>query len=124
MARVTDLVSMGIDAEPHAPLPDGVLPHIASDAEQEHLATLSSVSPHRHWDRILFSAKESLYKAWFPLTRRWLDFLDAEVILEPTGHFAASPLVPAPSTFRPSTTGRWQVAHAFITTALSVPAES
>ena len=34
------------------------------------LATVPGVS----WDRLLFSAKESVYKAWFPLTSRWLNF--------------------------------------------------
>jgi len=28
--------------------------------------------PGPSWDRLLFSAKESVYKAWFPLTGRWL----------------------------------------------------
>ncbi|WP_442811678.1 4'-phosphopantetheinyl transferase family protein [Streptomyces sp. NBC_01288] len=63
VAGVTDLMSMGIDAEPHAPLPQGVLPHIASHTERRHFATLSSISTHCHWGRLLFCAKESLYKA-------------------------------------------------------------
>ena len=36
-------------------------------------------SPTCAWDKILFSAKESVYKAWFPLTGRWLGFEDAEL---------------------------------------------
>ena len=32
-----------------------------------------------HWDRILFCAKEATYKAWFPVTRRWLGFEDAHI---------------------------------------------
>ena len=31
------------------------------------------------WDRLLFSAKESVYKAWFPLARRWLGFEEADI---------------------------------------------
>jgi 4'-phosphopantetheinyl transferase EntD len=26
-----------------------------------------------NWDRLLFSAKEAVYKAWFPLVGEWLD---------------------------------------------------
>jgi 4'-phosphopantetheinyl transferase EntD len=33
--------------------------------ERELLATLPGPV---HWDRLLFSAKESVYKAWYPLT--------------------------------------------------------
>lgn len=31
------------------------------------------------WDRVLFSAKESIFKAWFPLSGRWLDYQDCEL---------------------------------------------
>ena len=33
------------------------------------------------WDRLLFSAKESVYKAWFPLAGRWLGFADADITI-------------------------------------------
>ena len=33
-----------------------------------------------HWDRILFCAKEATYKAWFPVTKRWLGFEDAHIV--------------------------------------------
>ncbi|MFB9262216.1 4'-phosphopantetheinyl transferase superfamily protein [Bradyrhizobium erythrophlei] len=50
-------------------------------------AATGSVGVHRvtgaprnvHWDRLLFSAKESIFKAWFPLTGAWLGFEDAMV---------------------------------------------
>jgi 4'-phosphopantetheinyl transferase EntD len=88
------LRTVGVDAEPHAPLPTGVLAKVTSPAEREHLAALP---PGRHWDRILFCAKETVYKAWYPLTRRWLGFDDATVAFDPaTATFAATILVPAP----------------------------
>ena len=31
------------------------------------------------WDRVLFGAKKSVYKAWFALTHRWLDFTQGAV---------------------------------------------
>jgi 4'-phosphopantetheinyl transferase EntD len=34
------------------------------------------------WPTLFFSAKESVYKAWFPLKKRWLDFTDAEVCFD------------------------------------------
>ena len=36
-----------------------------------------------NWDRLLFSAKEAVYKAWFPLVGEWLDHQQAEIILNP-----------------------------------------
>jgi 4'-phosphopantetheinyl transferase EntD len=74
--------AIGIDAEPDAPLPDGVLDLIATPAEQDHLAAiLGPDGP--NWDRLLFSAKEAVYKAWFPLVGEWLDHQQAEIRFHP-----------------------------------------
>lgn len=74
--------SLGIDAEPHDALPDGVLDATSIPAERSVLATRSA---DLHWDRLLFCAKEATYKAWFPLTGRWLGFEDAHITFEQTG---------------------------------------
>lgn len=63
---------------------------------------------------------------WFPLTRRWLDFGQADVVVEPIARiFTAHLLVPGPmlggrqlSRF----TGRWLVSHGLVLTTISVPA--
>ena len=34
------------------------------------------------WDRLLFSAKEAVYKAWYPLAERWLGFEDALIAID------------------------------------------
>lgn len=121
VARTGDVAALGVDAEPDKPLPDGVLDMIASDRERAHLARLSAADPGVCWERLLFSAKESVYKAWFPLTRRWLDFTEAEVTFDRTRHvFTASLLVPAPlSEMR----GRWMSAHGLLTTAVVLSGE-
>jgi 4'-phosphopantetheinyl transferase EntD len=36
-----------------------------------------------NWDRLLFSAKEAVYKAWFPLVGEWLDHQEAEIRFHP-----------------------------------------
>ena len=71
--------SVGIDAEPHDVLPKGVLDAISLPGERQEISALASARPHLHWDRILFCAKEATYKAWFPVTRRWLGFEDAHI---------------------------------------------
>ncbi|MFF1766944.1 4'-phosphopantetheinyl transferase [Streptomyces sp. NPDC058249] len=79
LARATDLASLGMDAEPHLALPEGVLDAVALPTEVGRLDRLGAENPTVHWDRLLFSAKESVYKAWFPLTRKWLDFSEADI---------------------------------------------
>ncbi|MFE9448399.1 4'-phosphopantetheinyl transferase [Streptomyces sp. NPDC006739] len=130
LVRATDLASLGIDAEPHEPLPQEVVSYVFLPAEAERLAVLAARSPNVHWDRILFSAKESVYKAWFPLTGEWLDFSEADIELLPGpgdlpgGRLRAELLVPGPlvggrrlQTFE----GRWSVRGGMVTTAIVVP---
>ena len=64
--------AIGIDAEVDAALPAGVLDMIAGTDERRWIEARAGDG--LHWDRLLFSAKESVYKAWFPIMRRWLDF--------------------------------------------------
>jgi 4'-phosphopantetheinyl transferase EntD len=91
-ARAGTVTALGIDAEPHRPLKPGLVPMIATPAERDHLGRLPTGV---HWDRLLFCVKESVYKAWFPLTGRWLDFPEAVVTIDPgTSTFAARILVP------------------------------
>jgi 4'-phosphopantetheinyl transferase EntD len=116
-----DVLSVGIDAEPHEPLPDGVLESISLPAEREMLTALGR---DRHWDRVLFSAKESVYKAWFPLARRWLGFEEARIDLDRDGGFSASLLVPGPrvnGTPLAGFRGRWRGAGGLIVTSVTVP---
>jgi 4'-phosphopantetheinyl transferase EntD len=123
VARSSDLHSLGIDAEPHDALPDGVLPMIALPDEMAMLTRLSELNDKLCWDRLLFSAKESVYKTWFPIARRWLDFQEASVMLEPDGTLQAQLHVAGPlvdgkpiSTF----TGRWLVSNGLVITAITV----
>jgi 4'-phosphopantetheinyl transferase EntD len=77
------ILAIAIDAEPDAALPDGILDLIATTAEQDHLAAIQPQPDSPNWDRLLFSAKESVYKAWFPLVGEWLDHQEAEILINP-----------------------------------------
>jgi 4'-phosphopantetheinyl transferase EntD len=84
------IAGIGIDAEPDAPLPDGVLGLVATAAEQDRLAGTRREPDGPNWDRLLFSAKEAVYKAWFPLVGEWLNHQQAEITFdEPDTTFAA-----------------------------------
>ncbi|MEV1082607.1 4'-phosphopantetheinyl transferase superfamily protein [Streptomyces sp. NPDC050211] len=130
LVRATDLASIGIDAEPHDPLPEGVLAAASLSTEVPRLSSLSAHHPDIHWDRLLFSAKESVYKAWFPLTRQWLDFTEADIEISADpgdllgGAFRAELLVPGPligGRRLRHFEGRWTVRRGLVATAVSVP---
>jgi 4'-phosphopantetheinyl transferase EntD len=118
VARTADVPSLGIDAEPHAPLPPRVLPAVTTPADLDHLAGLADRHPAVHWDRLLFSAKEAVYKAWYPVTRRWLGFEDASLTVDPLrGTFAARIHIESPW---PVLHGRWRVAGGLVLAAVTV----
>jgi 4'-phosphopantetheinyl transferase EntD len=123
VGRQAEVRSVGIDAEPHDVLPNGVLAAISLPAERTELAGLSG---NLHWDRILFCAKEATYKAWFPLTHRWLGFEDAHVTFTvdwsgAAGTFSSAILIdPAAESGPPLTAlaGRWSVRDGLALTAI------
>lgn len=128
LARDGDLAAIGIDAEPHKPLREGVLAVIARPEEIPRLARLGAQSPDVHWDRLTFSAKESVYKAWFPLARRWLGFKDASIVFDPVAFaFTArlhqtGPMVGGRALTRLA--GRWVVRDGLIVTSVTLPTGS
>jgi 4'-phosphopantetheinyl transferase EntD len=119
--------SVGVDAEPNQGLPAGVLDVISCAEERECLAKLAEGHPGVAWERLLFSAKESVYKTWFPLTHRWLGFEEAIVRPDPlTGTFSAELLVPGPvvdGRTLSGFTGRWTTGHGIVATAITLPAD-
>lgn len=127
VARSREVATIGIDAEPHGPLPEGLLGDIARPEEIALLRRLQETSPQTHWDRLLFSAKESVYKAWFPLARRWLGFEDAMLQIDPqSGTFAARLLVAGPPLGEGHLErfdGRWAVCDGLVMTAIVLEAD-
>lgn len=122
VAHGEDVAALGIDAEPHDALPARVLRAIARPEELGTLAALPQAGGVA-WDRVLFSAKESVYKAWFPVARRWLGFQEATVVIDPGGTFTARLHTTGPELLgRPLTgfTGRWATSDALVATAVAV----
>lgn len=106
--------AMGLDVEPAEPLPEGVLHSIARPAELARLESLGVDCA----DRLLFCAKEATYKAWFPLTHRWLGFEQAEIDIRTDGTFVSYLLVrPAPIPF---ISGKWEIREGYIIAATAV----
>jgi 4'-phosphopantetheinyl transferase EntD len=126
VARSAIVRSVGVDAEPHDVLPDGVLDAISLEAERREIEAMAALSPGIHWDRILFCAKEATYKAWFPLTKRWLGFEDAHITFDvggsgSAGGFESAILVDGSTLSGPPLTalrGRWSVNRGLVLTAI------
>lgn len=125
VARLRSVVTLGVDAEPHEKLPDGVLDAISVAGERQHVASLSATDPGVCWDRLLFSCKEAVYKAWYPVTGEWLGFADAELTFDvASGGFTARLAKKGPEIdgaplieFR----GRWLARDGFVLSAVTLP---
>nr|WP_090274652.1 4'-phosphopantetheinyl transferase [Mycolicibacterium komanii]CRL67593.1 phosphopantetheinyl transferase component of siderophore synthetase [Mycolicibacterium komanii] len=123
VGRQAEVRSVGIDAEPHGVLPGGVLDAISLPVERTELKQLPTGL---HWDRILFCAKEATYKAWFPLTHRWLGFEDAHIAFDvddsgTSGRFVSRILIDPAAMHGPpleTLTGRWSVRDGLALTAI------
>jgi 4'-phosphopantetheinyl transferase EntD len=79
VARRRDIEGLGIDAEANMSLPPGVPDLTSLPSEWVGLSDTVGVS----WPALLFSARESVFKLWFPITRRWLDHRDVRLRIEP-----------------------------------------
>lgn len=119
--------SIGIDVELNAPLPDGVASLVTTAKETLMLSQIMKKPGDICWDRLLFSAKESIYKAWFPLARRWLDFTECELSIDTVnGRFSGALLVPGPILGGREIrqfTGHWAINKNHLLTAVEVPFE-
>jgi 4'-phosphopantetheinyl transferase EntD len=85
VARETDVAALGIDVEVRGSVTDNLHRVLFTDAERAAL-TQSACVGH---DTVLFSCKESVYKAVFPLFHESLEFTDVEIALQGT-RFTAS----------------------------------
>lgn len=128
VARRSEIAALGIDAEPLGRMSPRVLARIALPAERtmlDRLPTDSADGPQR-WGRWLFTAKEAVYKAWYPLTGAWLGFHDVLVDVDATTErFTA--YLPEPSITvdgRPVDRfhGRYAFTAELVVSAIAVPA--
>jgi 4'-phosphopantetheinyl transferase EntD len=120
VARKEVVRGIGVDAEIHTGLPSDVLKLVATKDEFDHVAVLPNSLC---WDCLLFSAKEAFFKAWFPITRYWLDFHDVQITFLPnrntflakvaTQRYAASEIG------APSLEGRYTVRGNLLLTAVT-----
>jgi 4'-phosphopantetheinyl transferase EntD len=109
---------VGIDAEPRRPLPDELWPRVLDD--QERREALAATDPGIH-ARLVFSAKETTYKALYPTLKQFLDFSDVHIDAQTEeGIFVASLVGPAVTNRpgHPELVGRLVIDDELIVTAM------
>ena len=114
--------SVGIDAEPDEPLPRGVLGRIARPEDRRWLegpGGRPEAVGVAHPERLLFTIKEAVYKAWYPLAGRWLGFGDAHVTLDPAHRrFEVGIEVAGPVS---TMSGRYTTVGGFVVAGIELP---
>lgn len=117
--------SVGIDVEHNSALPTGTPTVVADAAERSALALLAASEPLIAWDRLLFSAKEAIFKAWFPITGTWLDFTECTVRIDAPGAMFRGVLHPEGDTDQEfgitAIEGHWGLMGSRLLTAVVVP---
>jgi|SRR6187402_247094 len=84
VAQNTKVRAIGIDVERNALVQDSIFQEISTAEDRSHIQQLSlSLASDSPWRALLFSAKESLYKVWYPWTHCWLDFEQANIRFAP-----------------------------------------
>jgi len=93
------IVGLGLDVEPLEGLKPGIEKHIHTQAENEFMRQHPDLP-----ERLIFSAKESLYKCYYPLVKTFFGFHTVEIQVNPlsqTFHY------------RPNAAASIQLPHAF-----------
>lgn len=79
VARSSDVLAIGIDVESATPLSRSVFDRVCTEAEKER----SRHAPiPRLWGKVVFSAKEAIYKCQHPLSGKFLGFHAVDLELD------------------------------------------
>jgi 4'-phosphopantetheinyl transferase EntD len=81
VARQGAIRSLGLDAEAAAALPEDLVHRVCTAAEIRWARTAAAPTG-GDWFTLMFSAKESVYKCWYPIMRRNLDFPDVQLTID------------------------------------------
>ncbi len=111
-------LSLGLDVECARRLEPRVARRVVTSSEQRQM-TSRGLDP-AELAVVVFAAKEAVFKARFPVTRRFLDFPDVRVALDiGAGAFTATV---RPETGRGVIAGRFCFGEDFVAAAVAIPA--
>jgi 4'-phosphopantetheinyl transferase EntD len=121
VAHAHEVIALGLDLEPAGPIERELHEALCTRDELDALEAHSGAC--ETWVRVLFSAKEAFYKAYFPHTRHYLDFRDVRLALRPEEGVFEARLVhdDAPSVLgQRCLHGRFAVMPGWVCTAVAV----
>ncbi len=118
VARTEDIRSLGIDLESSTPLKEALLKRVCTPKERDWLHQLPAPGV---TGKILFSAKEAVYKCQYPLSNQFLGFHAVEVELGEDSFQAVFQQEAAG--FKPGdvVSGRYLVEEGLVATACELP---
>lgn len=120
VASCRDILTVGIDAELATPLDDRLVDVVCTPRELARLQAFGNAAPDVPWTKVAFSVKEATYKAWFPVTGRWLNYDDVDLVFDANGRFITTVLVDAPPAL--TNIGGWfSVGSGLVRSAAVVP---
>ena len=114
VARSEDWASLGVDLDVVSRF-DPSLDRLVLTPRERQLGL---------WLPLVFSAKESVYKAQYPLARQWLDFADLELTVEPGRFEARLRRAAGPFAAGHVFAGRWREAAGLVVTAVLCPPQA
>ncbi len=118
VARTTDVLALGLDAEARDSVAPRLWRRICTPQELQHLHALPEAQA-VGLATLIFSAKEAFYKCQHPLTRQWLNFTDIAIRLEDAGFQVEPQRSLAIATLHPAPwPGRWLLTDAQTLTAV------
>lgn len=115
-----ELRGIGVDIEPAVDLESDLWPIVLTDRERDWLSSIEACS-RGLFAKVLFSAKESFYKCWYPGHRRFLEFHDVAIDLG-RHTFTIKPRCPdLATTTKPDASyeGRWTIHDRWILTSVA-----
>ena len=121
VARKLEFAGIGLDVERADPLESSLIGTVCAEEELEDAIRVTGLQAEVA-AKILFSAKETVYKCSYPLTRTWWDFRDVTVRLSGPGAWTG--ILPAAEwgSFAPprSLEGRFVIRGSWILTGCSL----
>lgn len=123
LARKNQIRSLGLDVERVGKLGSDYWRRICTRQELSRIGSLSHDRAQKN-ATLIFSAKECLYKCQHAISKRWLDFHDVLITVNPDiGEFEATFLVSVGSFFKRGTylRGKYFFWHGYVFTGMSIP---
>jgi 4'-phosphopantetheinyl transferase EntD len=105
---------IGIDIERTTSTRD--LVDVISTPREQQMPWFNGAMPPDQFASLLFSAKESAYKAFYPCLRRFLDFTDVELALDPSDQRFTARLAAEPASSQWAVRGRYQFIRGYVMT--------